>query len=275
LVFFGVIFSVYTYIKSKRTKKLVYDFSSPVSISGVTGDFPNYKLRLAYFPAGTTDLNNPKQLDYLETAYISYLRILNVGTEPILASDNSQKDPLRIIIHGKGLIHWYIFKVTRKACDFRINVSPKINMLDDDGTNEYEIPLEFEYFDIHDGFALEIFSNHENVTASVSGSIIGMPKGVKKFIKPKRISRNFYFMFTTLFSLVFMMGYIALDYLFDYFNIVLNEPFSWLIPIAILISLSLLFFRILFGPLKNNFPIPTNLQPPNWYVTMSRNEFFE
>lgn len=107
----------------------------------------------------------------------SVIVIWNHGKKTLYESDIVKDDSLKIVFDDSvEILSTDVTKVTRQANKFSV-----------DHLSKNEVSITFEYLDANDGATIEILHTGYNNIPVISGTIIGIPKGVIKFDKNRKL----------------------------------------------------------------------------------------
>lgn len=245
-------YAIYTRKKSKLEKNLVYEVMPPVAVAEVIKGQSAYSLKVVYERPGEDSV-------YIRHAFVEYIRFTNFGRIPIKKNDLAKADPLRIeATTGGRVLDISLASVTSDVCQITIGQPKQEN-------GRTSAILDFDFLDYLDGGLIQILSDTDEVQATLHGTVIGMPNGIRKEkdISGPRSPPTWGCVTAIVVELVALAA-VPLIYRF----VTGSWKLVWLLglPVAALIVPPLFFllvFLILEPGAKFKFPEP--LLPPDWY----------
>lgn len=176
----GLIYAWVVARRSDRKKIFTYDVASPLPLASVLPNQIEHRLSIVYEREGAAPVN-------VQGAYLRFVKIGNLGKEPIRREDIAASDPLRIVIRGAKVLDIATASVSRKVINFRIdrfeeseiqNDTHQLRNLKDIVT---DATISFDFLDYQDGAIIRILTDTRRARISIMGTIIGMPEGVHSF----------------------------------------------------------------------------------------------
>ncbi len=214
----GIIFSYITYRTSKIGPRLVYQFKSLEIIGGLKS-FPN-ELEIVYKGKSVPRVTKTNII------------IWNSGTKTIEGSNIITEDPLKFVFNNDA-------KILRI-----IVVKKKRNIINLDITQNDKEPniayFSFNFLDPKDGVVIEILHTDIDHYPKIKGTIMGIPKGFKKYGTNKLYISNKLKVFIIILTI---LGIIS-STLVLYYDILLGRPY--IIPtiqLILLLSLGIPFWQ--------------------------------
>jgi hypothetical protein len=164
----GAAFTIFAFYLRDRKKLVTYQISSGLSLVSVLPDRIGYKITVTYEKDG----GEPIQIS---GAYLRYVRIANLGREPVTKADLVDSDPLRIEVAGGALLDLAVVETTRPVINFRLagNLAPPLVSSTTQGTS-----LAFDFLDYRDGALIRVLTENQESAVDVKGTVIGMPRGI-------------------------------------------------------------------------------------------------
>lgn len=261
LTIVSLIYAIYVTRKSKQEKCLVYEVMSPVPVAEVVKSQSAYSLKVVYEKPNETPV-------YIKHAVAQYFRFTNFGRLPIDKNDLVEADPLRIEVTGGKVLDISLAGVTRDVCQISIG-----DIKANETTATANIDLVF--LDHMDGGIIQILSDTANLQTILTGTIIGMPEGIKKVKDiPQNRTMNGWGCALGMIILLLSFGSVPIVYKFitgGWANVwLLSLPFAALI----IPFLYIVIFFIVTEP-RRKFIFPDELFPPRWYQMrrLSANRF--
>lgn len=160
----GIIYTIYYGRRSLRKKLLVYDNSDSIPLAQAYSPEDDYKLSVLFQRKGSDE-------ERIESVYTTFLKFANLGKEPIRGGDIAPANPLRVEIEGARTLDIQIADVTRKVN----NVSIRNLKIGDESASA---DVFFDFLDYQDGALMKILTVGRKGKITLSGDIIGMPKGI-------------------------------------------------------------------------------------------------
>lgn len=244
-------YAIYTRKKSRLEKNLVYEVMPPVAVAEVIKGQSAYSLKVVYERPGKAPV-------YIQHAFAQYIRFTNFGRIPIIKNDLANADPLRIEAAGGRVLDISLASVTRDVCQINIG------QLKQENGRTLAI-LDFDFLDYFDGGLIQILSDTDEVQATLHGTVIGMPNGIRKakdLFKPR--SPPTWGCIIAIVVELIALAAVPLTYRF----VTGTWKLVWLLglPVAALV-VPPLFFLLVFLILEPGakFKFPEQLLPPNWY----------
>lgn len=171
LAIVSLVYAVYTYRRSIKRKKLVYDVSRRQGIAQVGESSSDVAISLLVKPK--------EQPEFLVSGvYAHYIALANIGAEPVRKGDLPDSDPLRLTI-SKGLVlNVAVEDVTRPAIAFEVERPHGVANLNDPDTPTLDIRLHFEFLDQNDGAVICVITDSPDTRLAIEGTVIDMKEGV-------------------------------------------------------------------------------------------------
>jgi hypothetical protein len=151
--------------RPERRKGLTYGIEGPIQIARFLPAGKGNRLSLVYEGEGRAPEN-------VKGAYLQYVGIANLGSEPIRREDLVEKDPLRLEVTGGRVLDVSIDRVKREVTDFRFTHGGG-----SETTSTYVIS--FAFLDFQDGALIRVLTDSGKAKCQVMGTIIGMPHGIE------------------------------------------------------------------------------------------------
>jgi len=169
---FSLIYAVVQSRRGRHEKALVYDVSPAASIASVLRHDSKERLSITYEAVGQAPM-------HVHGAVLRFVRVGNLGREPIHRADIAPADPLAIHVKGTRVLEWSVADSTRPVV--RFSVTPL-------GAESEEVSarIDFDFLDYHDAGMVRILTAGRG-KISVTGTIIGMPGGLRSL---RQIARN-------------------------------------------------------------------------------------
>jgi hypothetical protein len=251
LTLISLIYAVYITRRSKREKELVYDVLEPAPIADAISKESGYSIKIIY--------EKPNKVsETVESVFVQYLRFTNFGRVPIKRDDSAATDPIRIEVVGSRVLDIVVASVTRDVCGIAL------------GEVKHErgrtvASINFDFLDYLDGGLIQIVTDSADAVASLHGTVIGMPEGIRKGEKEKT-SVIFPDAGCVIPLLIQIATLIAVPFLYRYLTGSWDKAWLLLLPIAALILPIALTMPVVIALLNRSarrFPKP--LGPPSWY----------
>jgi hypothetical protein len=170
LVGFVTIFSlVYAFLvarRSERRKILACDISPSVSLITIVPDRAGHRFSIIYEKEGTAPSN-------INGAHTQFVRIANLGKEPIRREDLATSDALQLEIHGAKVLDIAVASVSRQVINF------ELGPLDETDTISVANPS-FDFLDYQDGAVIQLLTDSPASKVVLHGTVIGMPAGISQ-----------------------------------------------------------------------------------------------
>lgn len=248
--FFG--YGLYMTRKSRLQKLLVFDVSPPVPIADVIKGQGDYKLQVVYQEGN----ESPR---FVEKAFIRYLRFANLGRIPIKKEDIASTDPLLVHVADAELLGISLSHVTRDVPGIRLG---EIRHED----QQTVVTVYFEFLDYQDGAMVQIVTESDKYQASLIGTVIGMPRGIKK-AKEVPYSQHITGLGCIVPLSIQVAALTSAPFLYRYITGSWEYAWTLLLPIAAIAVPFALFLAALFmsGP-REEFKFPDSLFPPDWFA---------
>lgn len=161
----GLVYAVLAWQRERtRRKQLVFHRigGPPLARSRSLGD---YRLQVLFEREGVSEK--------IDTAYVSYALIANLGREPIRREDIAPANPLEIEVRGATVLTVEIEKQTRSVCSLVLGETS--------GSEEVSVtPISFDFLDQHDGALIRVLTDGRPDDLDLTGDVIGMPGGPEK-----------------------------------------------------------------------------------------------
>lgn len=258
LVAFG--FAIFVFVRDRRRRKLLTaDLVGPFSLISMLPDTSARKITLYYEEHEQPPIK-------INAAYLHYIRLANLGNEPVRHEDLVDSDPLRLEMRGGRILDCTVIEIHRTVSGFSI--------WDLEESNGCAIArISFDFLDYHDGALIRILTDTKSAEVALRGTVIGMPEGVKDANVGFRKRSRFAFP-TLLFSALAWSALLAFFLVFGagaQFDLgtgqVVKPPNAWIILTAMLawVGLMLVGFQLFFkflGPDSRHRQWPKELSFP-------------
>lgn len=163
--FVGIVLTIFYARRSDRRRLLVHDLGPPLALASVLPDRTGHRLSIVFEREGSDPEN-------VKGAYLRFLRLGNLGKEPIRSSDFAPADPLRIRVSNARLLDLAISSVSREVINF--GLGPSLEK----GLRSFEADVSFDFLDYEDGAVVRILVDTTRAKVQLLGSIVGMPQGI-------------------------------------------------------------------------------------------------
>jgi hypothetical protein len=163
----GLPLTIYVAKRSDRRKLLTFDVSEPVPLASVFPQGGEHRLSIVYEQRGARAIK-------VKGAYLHFLRIGNLGRDPVRRQDLVPSDPMRVEVRGGKVLDIAITSKPRPGVNF--SVGPV--QVRTDGSSSTE--MEFDFMDCGDGAVITLLSDSPQAAIKVEGSVIGMPDGIRR-----------------------------------------------------------------------------------------------
>lgn len=175
----GLIYAWIVARRSDRKKIFTYDVTSPLPLASVLPNRIEHRLSIVYEREGADPVN-------VQGAYLRFIKIGNLGKEPIRREDIASSDPLRIVIRGPKVLDIATASVSRDVINFKIDRYEESEMLNDLHPTRFKelvtvSTISFDFLDYQDGAIIKILTDKRRASIGVVGTIIGMPEGIHSF----------------------------------------------------------------------------------------------
>ncbi len=152
----GLWFGIFSYRRSRQITRLRY-MAGHTPLIGMAPAEASDKLKILY---------DERPVERLTS---SSFGIWNDGTTTVRGADIVERDAVGVILNSEGeILRATIEGVTRTVNNVQIVV-----------TSVRKIVFTFDYLDPGDGFRLQLLHSGEPASASLTGSIMGLPKGIE------------------------------------------------------------------------------------------------
>lgn len=262
LVGFITIFSlVYAFVvarRSDRRKILACDISPSVALVTIVPDQSGHRLSIIYEKEGTAPVN-------INGAYLHFVRIANLGKEPIRREDLATSDALQLQIREAKVLDVAVASVSRQVINFAL--SP----VEETDTISIARPS-FDFLDYRDGAVIRLLTDSAAAKLVLRGTVIGMPTGIFQVneLSGSGSRRLFRVLVVTIVSMLIMGGPLLI-----LFGIPGSSGYESTVPqwwvAAVFVGSTVLAF--IFMSLTFRWIIapdqrwPTSLWYPDWFVS--------
>jgi hypothetical protein len=153
-------------LRSRPPRKLLsWEAFPAVGIASVLPHRADYKLSLLYERTGEAPVP-------LTGAFLSFVRLANLGDEPVRSADLTPNDPLRLVVFAAQVLDISLAAVTREVTNFQLGPFAQDR---DQATTR----ITFDFLDAKDGALLRVLTSDRLVRFDVQGTVIGMPGGLR------------------------------------------------------------------------------------------------
>lgn len=151
--------------RSDRRKILTFDSTPPLALVTVLPNQTGHRLSIVFEKEGASPIN-------IKGAYLYFIRVVNLGKEPIKREDLATADLLRLEILNANVLDLAIASVSRQVINFCITPI----RIAEESLNSSQ--LSFDFLDYRDGALIRILTDSPSASLELKGTIIGMPKGI-------------------------------------------------------------------------------------------------
>jgi hypothetical protein len=162
----GLVYAISYARQSRRVKLLVFDASIPVALATAVSPENDYKLSVS-FQRGSNE-------EKIKSAHVRFVRFANLGKEPIRREDIAPANPLAVVVEGVRTLDISIAGVSRAVNKVGLSELSLSETLS-------RVEIELDFLDYQDGAVLKILTEGGQGTTKLTGDIIGMPSGIKRF----------------------------------------------------------------------------------------------
>ena len=254
---FGTVLSIASLIyaimiakRAREAKQLMFELLPPAPIAGTISKESGYSIRIVYETPS-------KSVKTVESVFVQYIRFTNFGDAPITKEDSAKADPFRLEVEGGRVLDITLANVTRDVC--QISLGPTVQTKGKTVTN-----INFDFLDSRDGGLIQIVTEGEDAHASLRGTLVGMPQGIKQ-AKKERTAIVFPDLGCVIPIIIQIAALIAVPFVYRRLNGGLENAWLLLIPVAALVlplAVTLPFVFLLTSRRKG---FPDRLNPPHWY----------
>ncbi|HSU12533.1 hypothetical protein [Longimicrobium sp.] len=247
----GFIYAIYYARSATRRKELQFDVTPAVPLATALSPDDEFSLSIRYQRKGAEE-------EIIDSAFVRFVRIANLGREPIRNSDIAPANPLRLEVHSPRVLDISGAGVRREVTNFRV-VAPELRA--DGGT----ALIQFDFLDHLDGGLVKVLTTAPGGEIKVLGDVIGMPEGVKSASEAK--SSGLLDIVGCSLGIVLQLAALVLTPLvyrwttgsWDYVWLLVLPVLAVLLP-ALLVSV---IASTIWPDSEPNFP--TELAPPRWF----------
>lgn len=162
----GFFYAIYYARVSRREKLLVYKPTGPIPLATAVSPEDHYQLSVLFQRPGGPE-------ERIGSAHVRFVRIANLGKEPIRRIDIAPASPLKLVVDGVRVLDIAISSVSRSVIGLKLD-DPRYT---DDAA---EVLLTFDFLDHEDGGVIRILTVGGRGEVTVIGDIVGMPDGIKR-----------------------------------------------------------------------------------------------
>jgi hypothetical protein len=244
LTVISLVYAVSVTRQSRREKELVYEVLPPWALASVMSRETGYSIQILYGTPGSDPAIVP-------SVFVMFLRFMNAGRVPIQRADSASSDPLRVVVKGEGVLDITLADVKRPVSEIKLGPIQR-------KSTEVESRIDFLFLDQLDGALIQILSTHRHVNASLRGTIVGMPEGIKEVDEARTKSRlpNIEWII----PIAIIGAFAVMLYIYVHVNGGWHNAWLLLLPIAAII-----------GPLAVTIPIVIAVKdwrnPRRWFVS--------
>ena len=247
----GLIYAVYFSRKNRRVKLLAYDATHPISLANAVSPEDDYSLAILFQREGVPE-------ERIESVHVQFLRVVNLGREPIRREDIAPANPIRIHVKGERVLDIAKSGETRD-----------VNMIDVTsvklGTEESYADLLFDFLDFQDGVLVKILTTGSHAIVKIHGDIIGMPEGIKSIQEIS--SLNWWGKIGFTLAVAFEISSIVLTF-FVFRWVTGSWSHLWLLFLPFLALIIPMIIIAIIGATiwpESKTSIPNTLTPPSWF----------
>lgn len=163
----GVLFAAYQILR-RLDARPVYQYTGQKLISSAGGLLPN-EVVVSFNNAAVPRLS------------LTHIIFWNKGRSTIRGSDIAEDHPLVFFFNGGEVLKAEIVKTTRQAINASVTKIPN---------HESAVGLKFSFLDPQDGVAIKVLHTSNDTAPVFTGTIMGIPKGVKSLGKYPSLVRQ-------------------------------------------------------------------------------------
>jgi hypothetical protein len=211
----------------------------------------NFCISLTYQKAK----NNPVTVN---AVFVQYLQFANFGRLPIERADSARADPLRIEATGGNPLSLSLINSSREVCQLALTEAQHSDKM-------LSSRIDFDFLDHRDGGLIQIVSESPDTTASLKGTIVGMPGGIIS-AKPMRDKISFPSLGCVIPLILELLSLVAVPFIYRSTTGSWNNAWLLLLPIgAILLPLIVTIPLMIVLTSRQRFRFPAGLEPPSLY----------
>jgi hypothetical protein len=158
------IYAFYWQFSTERKKLFAFEISYGFSVASASDVGGDYRLSVHFTPADGVE-------EEVEGAFVQFVRLANLGREPIYARDIAPANPLRVEVSGAQVLDISIADVHRSVNQVKLR---DLNLTGSEGT----AAISFDFLDYGDGALVRILTAGEATKVAIDGDVIGMPGGI-------------------------------------------------------------------------------------------------
>ncbi len=237
--------------RSERQKRLIYDTTPPLPLANVLPNRTEHRLSIVYVREGEEPIN-------VQGAYLRFVRIGNLGKEPVKREDCAPSDPPRLEIRGAKVLDIAVADLSRDVIKFELGPV-------EEGDESITIsPVIFDFLDFRDVALIRVLTDRPTARIRLLGTVIGMPQGIRSFRDLER-SPVRGIVGGSLSALLYVAAFAGSLYLFRLATG--NWTLWWvlLLPIAALILPGILIAVVASTIWPRGSQWPNAPAPPTWF----------
>jgi hypothetical protein len=154
-------------LRTERRQLLTFDFTYPLALAKLMPHESDNRISLVYDRDGADPVS-------IKGAYLTFVRVANLGKEPIRRDDLAGSDHPRLSIQNSRILDWGIAGCSREVINFSLSPADEGNECNN------TFLLGFDFLDYQDGVLIR-FMTDGPPNVSLQGTVIGMPKGIPRF----------------------------------------------------------------------------------------------
>lgn len=145
----GFALAIFIFVRERRHRKLLtFDVTGPLSLISILPDTSARKITLYY-----EETNHPAVK--IKAAYLYYVRLANLGREPIRRPDLTDSDPLRIEVRHGRVLDCAVGNETRSVIGLSLGPLEQAD-------NSTHSRLSFEFLDFEDGAIVRVLTESDS-----------------------------------------------------------------------------------------------------------------
>lgn len=218
----GLLLALLAARRVERRKLLTYEVTPSLPLANVLPDRTEHRLSIVYEREGDEPIN-------VKGAYLRFVRIGNLGKEPVRKEDIAPSDPLMLKVARAKVLDIAISSVSRDVIKFTVN---PFEEAEDKITSSL---ISFDFLDYQDGATIRVLTDRRRASIGITGTIIGMPEGIliKGEIEKHPILNK---VGCGLAIILQLIGVVAAVYAFRIFTGGWVMLWPYLIPLAVLLA---------------------------------------
>lgn len=246
-------YAIHTARRSAREKRLAFEVLAPAPLADAVSHSSDFRVALTYQEADKDPVT-------VNAVFVQYVRFANFGRLPIQRADSATADPLRIEATGGNPLSLSLVNSSREVCQIALANTVRSDQ-------RLSSRIEFDFMDHQDGGLVQIISESPETTASLKGTVVGMPAGLTR-AKPSPDGITFPDLGCVIPLIIELLFIVAVPFVYRHAIGSWSNAWVLLLPVAaIFLPLIVTLPVVFFFTGRRQLRFPSRLEPPHHYYS--------